>query len=64
MSEDEIAGWYQQCSGHEFGQTSGDSEGQGGLVCCSLWGRKELDTTGKLNNNRTFVGKIHFQQIV
>ena len=23
----------------------GDSKGQGGLVCCSLWGRKELDTT-------------------
>ena len=23
----------------------GDSEGQGSLVCCSSWGRKELDTT-------------------
>ena len=23
----------------------GDSEGQGNLVCCSPWGRKELDTT-------------------
>ena len=23
----------------------GDSEGQGSLVCCSPWGRKELDTT-------------------
>ena len=22
-----------------------DSEGQGSLVCCSLWGRKESDTT-------------------
>ena len=22
-----------------------DSEGQGGLVCCSPWGRKESDTT-------------------
>ena len=23
-----------------------DGEGQGGLVCCSPWGHKELDTTG------------------
>ena len=25
-----------------------DSEGQGGLVCCSPWGRKELETSGRL----------------
>ena len=24
-------------------QTLGDSEGQGSLVCCSPWGRKESD---------------------
>ena len=29
----------------------GDGEGQGGLVCCSPWGHKELDSTGPLNNN-------------
>ena len=23
--------------------------GQGGLVCCDSWGRKELDTTERLN---------------
>ena len=34
-----------------LGQTPGDGEGQGGLVCCSPWGSKELDTTGQLNNN-------------
>ena len=28
-----------------FEQTLGDSEGQWSLVCCSLWGRKELDMT-------------------
>ena len=27
-----------------------DSEGQGSLVYCSPWGRKELDTTERLNN--------------
>ena len=28
-------------AGHEFKQTSGDSEGETSLVCCGLWGRKE-----------------------
>ena len=32
-------------SGHEFEQTPGDSEGQGSLACCSLWGHKESDMT-------------------
>jgi len=32
-------------NGHEPGQTPGDGEGQGGLVCCSPWGHKELDMT-------------------
>ena len=32
-------------NGHELGQTMGNGEGQRGLVCCSPWGRKELDTT-------------------
>ena len=30
-------------NGHEFEQTPGDSEGQGSLACCSIWGPKELD---------------------
>ena len=30
-------------NGHEFEPTLGDSEGQGGLACCSPWGRKELE---------------------
>ena len=33
------------CNGHELGQTSGDGEGQGCLVCCSPWGREELEAT-------------------
>ena len=36
-------------SGHEFEQTLGDSEEHGSLVCCSPWGRKELDTAEQLN---------------
>ena len=33
-----MTGWYHQCNGHKLGQTPGDGEGQGGLVCCSPWG--------------------------
>ena len=51
VTEDEVAGWHHWCNGHEFGQTSGVGEGQGGLACCSPWGCKEPDTTGQLNNN-------------
>ena len=51
VSEYEMAGWHHQCNGHELGQTPGNGEGQGGLACCSPWGHKELDTTGRLNNN-------------
>ena len=47
-----MVGWHHQLSGHEFKQIPGDSEGQGSLVCCSPWGRKELDTALLLNNNK------------
>ena len=37
-TEDEMVGWHHQFNGHESEQTLGDSEGQGSLACCSLWG--------------------------
>ena len=40
-----MAGQLHRLNGHKFKQISGDSEGQGSLVCCSPWGRKESDTT-------------------
>ena len=49
-TEDEMVGWHHQLNGHEFEQAPGDSEGQGSLGCCSPWGHKESDTTGRLNN--------------
>jgi len=49
MTEDEMAGWHHQLDGHEFGWTPGVGDGQGGLACCDSWGRKELDTTERLN---------------
>ena len=51
MTEDEMIGRHHRLNGHEFEQTLGDGEGQGSLVCCSPWGRKELDMTEGLNNN-------------
>ena len=50
-SEDEIIGWHHQRNEHELGQTLGNGEEQRGLACCSPWGCKELNTTGRLNNN-------------
>ena len=44
-----MVGWNHGMNGHESGQTLGDSEGQGNLVCCSPWGHKESDTTEQLN---------------
>jgi len=36
-------------NGHGFGWTPGVGDGQGGLACCGSWGRKESDTTERLN---------------
>ena len=45
-TEDEMAGWHHHAiDRHEFEWTPGVGDGQGGLVCCNSWGRKELDTT-------------------
>ena len=52
------------CNEHELGQTPGDGEGQGGLVCCSPWGHKESDTTGQLNENneRVDLKSSHYKE--
>ena len=49
MTEDEMVGWHHQLSGHEFGETPGVGDGQGGLVCCNPWDLKESDMTERLN---------------
>ena len=59
MTEDEMTGWHHQLNGHEFEQGLGDGEGQGSLVRCSPWDRKELDTTEKLNNNNGWFTLIY-----
>ena len=49
MTEDEMVGWHHRLNGHGIGYTLAVGDGQGGLACCSSWGRKELDTTWRLN---------------
>ena len=49
ITDDEMVGWHHRLDGHGFGWTLGVGDGQGGLACCSSWGRKELDTTERLN---------------
>ena len=44
MTEDEMVGWHHQLNGYELGQTPGNGEGQGSLVCCSPRGCKESET--------------------
>ena len=49
MTEDEMAGWHHWLNGRESEWTPGVGDGQGGLACCNSWGRKESDTTERLN---------------
>ena len=51
-TENEMVGWHHRLNGHEFEQTLGDSEGQGSLACCSPWGHKESDMTGRMKYNK------------
>ena len=40
VTADEMVGWHHRLNGHEFEQAPRDDEGQGSLVCRSLWGHK------------------------
>ena len=44
-----MVGRYHHLNGRESEQALGVDDGQGSLECCSLWIRKELDMTERLN---------------
>ena len=48
-TEDEMAGWHHWLDGRESKWTLGVGDGQGGLACCDSWGRKQSNTTERLN---------------
>ena len=47
-----MVGWHHRLDGYEFEQALGVGDGQGSLARCSPWGRKELNKTEQLNNNK------------
>ena len=58
MTEDETFGWHHRLDEHEFEQAPGVGDGQRSLACCAPWGRKESDTTERLNRlKRCLEGK-------
>ena len=48
-TKNEMVGGHHQLSGPEFEQAPGVGDGQESLECCIPWGRKESDTTERLN---------------
>ena len=48
-TEEEMVRWHHQLNGHGLGWTPRVGDGQGRLVCCDSWCRKESDMTDKLN---------------
>ena len=64
-TEDEMVGWHHRLDGHEFEQALGDSDGQGGLACCSPWVTKSqtrLSNWTELNGN--WNGSENFDMMV
>ena len=48
-TEDEMVEWHHRLNGHDFGWTLGVGDGQWGLAFCGSFGRKESDTTERMN---------------
>ena len=44
-TDDEMVGWHYWINSLEFEQTLGNSEGQGSLAYCALWGHKESNSS-------------------
>ena len=53
-----MVGWHHRLGGHDFEQTPGAGDGQGGLACCSAWGHKESDMTERLSRTERSVLRL------
>ena len=59
-TEDEMVTWHHQLDGHELEQALGVGAGQGSLMWCSPWGRKESDMTEQLKWTELWVTRPYF----
>ena len=59
MTEDEMVGWHHRLNGHGFGWTLGVGNGQGGLVYCGSWGRKESTWLSDWTEPNTLTWSLH-----
>ena len=57
MTEDEMVAWHHRLNGHGFEQTLEDSEGQGGLACCSLWGSQRVRHNSVTEQKQLILGQ-------
>ena len=60
ITEDEMAGCHHRLDGREFGWSPRVGDEQGSLECCNSWGRKESDTTERLNWTKDTVFKERY----
>ena len=58
-AENEMVGWHHWLNGHEFEKALGVGNGQGSLVCCSPWDRKESDMTEQLKRTEYIDDFLH-----
>ena len=58
MTEDEMVGWHHWFN-VQFEQTLGVGDGLESLACCSPWGRKQLDTTERLDWTEQCTNSLH-----
>ena len=63
-TEGEMAGWHHWRDGRESEWIPGDGDGQGGLAGCDSRGRKESDTTERLNwNDNAIQTRVHLMEL-
>ena len=58
-TEDKMTEWHHRLDAREFGWTPGVGDGQVVLVCCDSWGRKQSDTTERLNWTELMVDDVY-----
>ena len=63
VTENNMVGWYQWLNGHDFEQNTGDTEGQGSLVCCRPQGFKESQLSDWTKTTTTYSNGTDYLQV-